>query len=745
MRKTWRTTFTLGGGGSTTHLKLKDHRKCVQETISNSAKSGSWMHKRHHLRTKHQGRTLWGLPVFVILALTSLTGHAINPGCRCIRFATTFGKEWGAFVSPDFPGEYQRGNEATGEHAPSPQRGIPCLLYLFSAPVDYIVQLNFSHINLPAPQNGCHSGDYLKLFLHLDSEGVNESTPWNSLICGERSNITLWSKGRHLVIQFHAAGSAFAESRKSTGPLGFHGFFRFLNSSQFESNGRLVAGTKCDYKFESRNYSSPEGKFFSPYYPSNYPHNVMCTYMFRARLHERVKVVFESVALEAAVYSCLNKTDMIRVLDGPNSRSPVIALICNTVTDYEILSSGQELRIEFIGNSDETGMGFRAKFHFIKVIYDDFSDPYDPMRFNLQQYFPKMDIPKPVGEDGQEPQASTLVPQCDEVIHSDTARNGTFSSHGYPNPYQPKSHCRFDFIGHGRQRVQISFVDFHLFHTDEKLYIPRLHSRNSSENGDGDSKCAFSDTISAFVYMNGVRVRILEHCGLNPPPDMMSNDHRFTLEFNAKASTTTPPFRGFYAHYAFVEDFGVKTGGLQAIEYPCAFIFNISSHPNGTISSPNFPGIYPRATECHYFFHGNDEKGAVELSFDYFDIAGSYPCDKEWDDYVEWGDYSFMPTDSRFWRRCGYISSPNLRISGGGPPAKFLRLTFRSNDRWADRTGFHASFTFTRQINHVTSSTFSNGGRNVIFPNKQTTPLLLFFLGVIKVMGCLMSRLLPSS
>lgn len=28
------------------------------------------------------------------------------------------------------------------------------MLYLFSAPVDYIVQLNFSHINLPAPQNG---------------------------------------------------------------------------------------------------------------------------------------------------------------------------------------------------------------------------------------------------------------------------------------------------------------------------------------------------------------------------------------------------------------------------------------------------------------------------------------------------------------------------------------------------------------------------------------------------------------
>jgi len=35
-------------------------------------------------------------------------------------------------------------------------------------------------------------------------------------------------------------------------------------------------------------------------------------------------------------YSCLNKTDMIRVLNGKSSRSPVIALICNDMTDYEV-------------------------------------------------------------------------------------------------------------------------------------------------------------------------------------------------------------------------------------------------------------------------------------------------------------------------------------------------------------------------------------------------------------------------
>lgn len=83
----------------------------------------------------------------------------------------------------------------------------------------------------------CFSGDYLKMFLHLDSEGVNESTPWNSLICGERSNQTFFSASRHLVIQFHAGHALPSHSQlsaKSTGPLGlgFHGFFRFLDSSK---------------------------------------------------------------------------------------------------------------------------------------------------------------------------------------------------------------------------------------------------------------------------------------------------------------------------------------------------------------------------------------------------------------------------------------------------------------------------------------------------------------------------------
>jgi hypothetical protein len=64
----------------------------------------------------------------------------ILSGCRCVRFVSTFGKEWGSFGSPDFPAAY-----------PS---GIPCFLYLFTSPPEFIVQLNFSHIHLPTSPNG---------------------------------------------------------------------------------------------------------------------------------------------------------------------------------------------------------------------------------------------------------------------------------------------------------------------------------------------------------------------------------------------------------------------------------------------------------------------------------------------------------------------------------------------------------------------------------------------------------------
>ena len=70
-------------------------------------------------------------------------------------------------------------------------------------------------------------------------------------------------------------------------------------------------------------------------------------------------------------------------------------------------------------------------------------------------------------------------------------------------------------------------------------------------------------------------------------------------------------------------EFGM-TRGHQLTEYPCAFVFNSNESRNGTFSSPNFPGFYPRDTECHFFFQGS-QKEKVNLHFSYFDVEGVLP------------------------------------------------------------------------------------------------------------------------
>ena len=72
-----------------------------------------------------------------------------------------------------------------------------------------------------------------------------------------------------------------------------------------------------------------------------------------------------------------------------------------------------------------------------------------------------------------------------------------------------------------------------------------------------------------------------------------------------------------------VADFGI-TSGHQLPDYPCAFGFKSNETRNGTFASPNFPGFYPRDTECHYFFHGSKNE-KVHLHFNYFDVEGVLP------------------------------------------------------------------------------------------------------------------------
>jgi hypothetical protein len=68
----------------------------------------------------------------------------------------------------------------------------------------------------------------LKLFLHLESRGISEYTPWSAVLCGELRDVpqVLYSSGSTLILEFHTEGP-------SSNATGFSGTFRFIDRREF--------------------------------------------------------------------------------------------------------------------------------------------------------------------------------------------------------------------------------------------------------------------------------------------------------------------------------------------------------------------------------------------------------------------------------------------------------------------------------------------------------------------------------
>lgn len=273
-------------------------------------------------------------------------------------------------------------------------------------------------------------------------------------------------------------------------------------------------------------------------------------------------------------------------------------------------------------------------------------------------------------------QDDTKAASCDVLVTSDATVNGTVTSPGYPSPYPVRSHCRYDFQGHGKQRVQLVFNDFHLYHP----------------SGDRE-ECEGVDVLMAYVVTDGRMEKIDDFCGTTLPRQIMSNGPRLMMEFRGVYSSRYA--KGFKATYSFIENFGITTGH-QLTDLPCAFEYNSTTSLSGSFSSPNFPGLYPRDTECHYFFYGQNQQ-RVLLHFHYFDVEGVFPCEAmSASDYVEFSNF-MMTRDRKYPRHCGLLKQFEIESD-----RKFFRVTFRSNDR-LDGTGFNATYQFLEDVDPTSS------------------------------------------
>lgn len=154
------------------------------------------------------------------------------------------------------------------------------------------------------------------------------------------------------------------------------------------------------------------------------------------------------------------------------------------------------------------------------------------------------------------PSGSVAASTCDQLFVSDAGKNGTLSSPQYPSPYPSRSHCRYDFQGRGKERIQIVFTDFDLYHTaeDNKEWVTDVARRSSgvaSFRVCPRSRCEILDSLNAFVHIDGRMEKIDSFCGSAIPKPLMSNGPRLMLEFRGIYSSRH--VRGFRASYRFTE------------------------------------------------------------------------------------------------------------------------------------------------------------------------------------------------
>ncbi|XP_014249931.1 suppressor of lurcher protein 1-like [Cimex lectularius] len=320
------------------------------------------------------------------------------------------------------------------------------------------------------------------------------------------------------------------------------------------------------------------------------------------------------------------------------------------MSNTELISTGNQLYLEFTSSSEWPGHGFTATYH------------YEELKEKKGDELAKL---TDIG-----PAVSAARSSCDVKISSDSTKKGQLFSPGFPVGYLSGTKCRYEFQAAGKERIKIVFTYFNLF------------TRNTVKA----KECNGEDSVTPYVVIDGRFEKLESYCGNTIPKPIMSNGPRIVLEFNSFNSSKGSG--GFRAEYSFVKDFGITTG-KQLTDYPCAFRYSSKDGHSGSFHSPNFPGLYPRETECHYFFHRTTAQ-KTKIYFDFFDIEGVFPCDTGTaSDYVEF--FNFMDNDKMHTRYCGQLDPFEIEKE-----SRFFRITFRSNDR-LDGMGFNASYKF---INH---------------------------------------------
>ncbi|KAG8299043.1 Cubilin [Homalodisca vitripennis] len=149
------------------------------------------------------------------------------------------------------------------------------------------VRLDFMKFNIPKPKDKTDCSDgYLKIYLK-GQEATDSYDKFDHELCGEESQPhQVVSDGPRLVMVF------------SSGELQGGGFkAKYTFETEYRIPGTAAPDGSCSFTYRSS--SRKKGEFNSPRYPSNYPSQTNCSYIFIATPNEQVTLVFDHFKVRA--------------------------------------------------------------------------------------------------------------------------------------------------------------------------------------------------------------------------------------------------------------------------------------------------------------------------------------------------------------------------------------------------------------------------------------------------------------
>ncbi|XP_017269603.1 cubilin [Kryptolebias marmoratus] len=276
------------------------------------------------------------------------------------------------------------------------------------------------------------------------------------------------------------------------------------------------------------------GAIASPRYPAQYPPNLNCSWIIKAQEpFNHVTLSFTDFDLEMINVNCSH--DAVELLDGDNYQAPSIGRFCGHEIPHPVTSFSNSLVVNFISDYSISGKGFRATYS-----------------------------------------ASTSSCGGDLVMQS-----GAFNSPNFPDAYPPNIECVWTIISSPGNRLQLSFIAFHL---------------------QGGSNC--QNDYLEIREGNSTGVVVGRFCGNSLPSNYTSViGHILWVKFVSDGSVSGAGFRATFSHL-----YGVDVTG-----------------ESGQIASPLYPRTYPNNANYHWTITV-EGTSYVQIRFLDIDIEDLYDC-----------------------------------------------------------------------------------------------------------------------